>query len=118
MIGKLRTVVLDSARPAELARFYAAMLGATVVSEEPDWVVITEESGRRLAFQLSPEHQPPRFPDTTGSQQFHLDIMVEDIDTAERAVLDLGATRLDGQGSDFRVYADPAGHPFCLLWQD
>jgi hypothetical protein len=43
--------------------------------------------------------------------------MVEDIDTAEREVLALGATRLPGDGQDFRVYADPAGHPFCLIWR-
>jgi catechol 2,3-dioxygenase-like lactoylglutathione lyase family enzyme len=116
MIGQLRTVVLDCREPAELARFYIGLLGASVVAEEPDWVAIKDPAGRRLAFQRSPEHQPPQFPDPAGSQQLHLDVMVDDIETAERAVLDLGATRLDGDGDDFRVYADPVGHPFCLIW--
>jgi hypothetical protein len=40
--------------------------------------------------------------------------MVHDIDQAEPKVLALGARRLPGQGSSFRVYADPVGHPFCL----
>ena len=35
---------------------------------------------------------------------------------AEPKVLDLGARRLPGGGGDFRVYADPVGHPFCLVW--
>jgi Glyoxalase-like domain len=34
----------------------------------------------------------------------------------ERAALDVGATRLDGAGPNWRVYADPAGKPFCLVW--
>jgi hypothetical protein len=117
MIGQLRTVVLDCREPAELARFYLGLFGASVVTDEPDWISIVDESGRRLAFQRAPEHRPPIFPDPTGSQQFHLDVVVDDIDVAENAVLELGATRLDGEGDDFRVYADPAGHPFCLVWR-
>jgi hypothetical protein len=47
---------------------------------------------------------------------FHLDIRVADVDEAEPEVLALGARRLTGGGADFRVYADPVGHPFCLVW--
>jgi hypothetical protein len=47
---------------------------------------------------------------------FHLDIRVAGIDEAEPKVLTLGARRLIGGGADFRVYADPVGHPFCLVW--
>jgi hypothetical protein len=48
--------------------------------------------------------------------QAHLHFRVEDLDAAERAVLDLGATKFDHQPSArSRVYADPAGHPFCLV---
>ena len=46
---------------------------------------------------------------------FHLDIRVADVDAAEPRVLQLGARRLPGGGGDFRVYADPVGHPFCLV---
>jgi hypothetical protein len=38
-----------------------------------------------------------------------------DADAAEEAALALGATRLPGVGENWRVYADPHGHPFCLL---
>ena len=80
-----------------------------------------EPRGTRIAFQLSPEHRPPEFPDPAGSQQFHLDIAVDDVDEAEREVLAAGATRIPGAGSEqsddtFRVYRDPAGHTFCLVW--
>jgi catechol 2,3-dioxygenase-like lactoylglutathione lyase family enzyme len=80
--------------------------------------VLTEPSGRRLAFQLSPEHEPPQFPDPRGSQQFHLDIQVDDIDTAEREVLALGAIRVTDavENDPFRVFRDPAGHTFCLVY--
>ena len=44
------------------------------------------------------------------------DIRVADIAEAEPKVLALGARRLPGEGGDFRVYADPVGHPFCLVW--
>ena len=118
MIGKLRAVVLDTKDPAGLAKFYAGLLGGTVQNVDETWSVLTDGQGRRFAFQLSPEHEPPRFPDPRGSQQFHLDIEVDDIDTAERGVLALDATRAtdaEGEGR-FRVFRDPAGHTFCLVW--
>jgi predicted enzyme related to lactoylglutathione lyase len=118
MIGQLRSVVLDTKDPRRLGQFYEAVLGGTFDVVDDTWSVLTDPTGRRLAFQLSPEHEPPRFPDPRGSQQFHLDIQVDDIDTAERDVLALGATRVtDAEGDDrFRVFRDPAGHTFCLVW--
>jgi catechol-2,3-dioxygenase len=118
MIGRLETVVLDTRDPRQLARFYANAIGATIRTEEDDWVTIVDEGGRALSFQTAPEHRPPRFPDPAGSQQFHLDIRVDDVDEAERRILDLGATRVPDAREDgsFRVYRDPAGHPFCLVW--
>jgi catechol 2,3-dioxygenase-like lactoylglutathione lyase family enzyme len=117
MIGRLYSVVLDCADPAALAGFYAELLGARVVTDEDDWVVIVDGDGTRVAFQRSPQHRPPLFPDPTGSQQMHFDIVVNDVAVAERRVLALGARRLDGEGDDFKVFADPAGHPFCLVWK-
>jgi catechol 2,3-dioxygenase-like lactoylglutathione lyase family enzyme len=118
VIGKLRSVVVDCKDPHELATFYSKLLGGTLHREDETWVVLTDPTGRRLAFQLSPEHQPPRFPDPRGSQQFHLDIAVDDVDSAEPEVLALGATRVTDAVEDnlFRVYRDPAGHTFCLVW--
>jgi hypothetical protein len=118
MIGTLRSVVIDCRDPRLLADFYAGVLGGVPEPEDDTWVVLTDPAGRRLAFQLSPEHQPPRFPDQHGSQQFHLDVAVDDVDEAERKVLALGASRItDAVGENqFRVYRDPAGHTFCLVW--
>jgi catechol 2,3-dioxygenase-like lactoylglutathione lyase family enzyme len=118
MIGRVRSVVIDSRDPRGLAEFWAKVLGGTIAQEEPDWVVVRDDRGRRLAFQEAPEHEPPRFPDPRGSQQFHLDLEVEDIEEAEKQVLALGATRVVDahEDEDFRVFRDPAGHPFCLVY--
>lgn len=118
MLGKLRSTVVDCKDPMRVATFYAGVLGGEIEKEDDTWVVLTDPHGRRLAFQYSPEHEPPRFPDPRGSQQFHLDIQVDDPDAAEREVLDLGATRVADaeEDSTFRVFRDPAGHTFCLVW--
>jgi catechol 2,3-dioxygenase-like lactoylglutathione lyase family enzyme len=118
MIGELRSVVVDCKDPKGLATFYFGVLGGTVEAEDDTWVVLTDPHGRRLAFQYSPEHEPPKFPDPSGSQQFHLDVVVDDVDAAEREVRRLGATRVEGAVGEnrFRVFRDPAGHTFCLVW--
>jgi catechol-2,3-dioxygenase len=129
MIGRLGTVVLEAREPQQLARFYSHLLGLPVTCEDDEWVDIGQAGTTRLSFQHAPNHQPPRWPDPASSMQFHLDIEVDDIERAEAEVLALGATRLPwgsaeeeaagerppGEGG-FRVYADPAGHPFCLCW--
>ena len=59
-------------------------------------------------------------PDRKVPQQFHVDLTVDDVDAAEQAVLALGATKTAEQpgvpDGNWRVYLDPAGHPFCLCW--
>lgn len=117
MVGQLRSVVIDCPDPAELASFYEKLLGAERLAGGNDtWVVIVA-NGTRLAFQRSGNYKPPVFPDPHGSQQFHLDVLVDDVDAAEQQVLALGATLISRDNDDdFRVYADPVGHPFCLVW--
>ncbi|MGW7262106.1 VOC family protein [Streptomyces sp. NPDC054842] len=114
-LAELGAVVLDCPDPRALAGFYAEMLGGTVEGDG-DWVDLTVPGGRTLAFQAAPGFVPPKWPAAEHSQQFHLDLMVADLDTAEKGVLALGARPLDTEDRSrtFRVYADPAGHPFCL----
>jgi catechol 2,3-dioxygenase-like lactoylglutathione lyase family enzyme len=112
VIGRLHHVVIDCADPAALAQFYAELLGLRVTYASDDWVVLAEnDTSSGIAFQLAPDHQPPQWPDPTRPQQVHFDVMVEDVATATAKVLDIGARLLDGDG----VFADPAGHPFCLV---
>jgi catechol 2,3-dioxygenase-like lactoylglutathione lyase family enzyme len=112
MIGRMHHVVLDCQDPAALAAFYSALLGLPVTYRSEDWVVVAaSETTSGLAFQLAPDNKRPTWPDPAIPQQFHLDIMVEDVAEAGERVLALGAEKLDGE----HVYADPAGHPFCLI---
>lgn len=114
MIGKWHGLVIDTPDPSGLAAFYQELLGMQRVQDEGGWVVIGDAPDRPgLAFQHAPDLQAAEWPDPERPQQMHLDIMVSDLDQAEKEALALGARRLGG-GDRFRVFADPAGHPFCL----
>ncbi len=115
MIGRLHHVIIDCPDPPALAAFYSELLGLPVTWQEADFAVVARnDTSSGIAFQLAPDHHPPRWPDPRWPQQVHLDVMVDDVDAADRAVLALGARPLPADGGS-RVYADPAGHPFCLI---
>ena len=113
MIGSVRAFALDCPDPLALAAFYAGLVGGTVVEEAPEWV---ELEGTGLAFQRVADYRAPSWPGHQQPQQAHLDIGVADLEAAQAQALALGATLLeDWAGSkSWRVFADPAGHPFCL----
>jgi hypothetical protein len=112
VIGRVHHVVLDCPNPRSLATFYSRLLGDPITYDSDDWVVVsTSSQASGLAFQLSPDHRRPTWPNPSVPQQVHLDIMVEDVAAATPRVLELGATKLAGED----VFADPAGHPFCLV---
>jgi catechol-2,3-dioxygenase len=109
----LFAVTVDAPDASALARFYGDLLGMEVTYEGPEGALIVG-GGRSVMFQQVSGYNPPRWPDPAQPQQAHLDIIVEDLDTGEARALELGASRLNGGGKQFRVFADPAGHPFCL----
>ncbi len=112
MIGRLHHAAFDCPDPAALAAFYSEMLGWPVTYRDPDWVVVAaSDTSSGLAFQRAAGFRPPTWPDPAVPQQVHFDIMVDDLADAGLRVLALGARKLPGDG----VYADPAGHPFCLV---
>jgi catechol 2,3-dioxygenase-like lactoylglutathione lyase family enzyme len=116
VIGRLHHLVIDCPDPRGLAQFYSRLLGQPVTFAEDDFVVVSRDSHTSgLAFQLAPDLVPSSWPDPERPQQMHLDVMVDDIDEAEAAVLIIGARRLSEPGAGSRVFADPAGHPFCLI---
>jgi predicted enzyme related to lactoylglutathione lyase len=113
-IARFPTIVLDCPDPDALASFYGTMLDWTVTPED-GWVEIRAESGQCLAFQRVDGYRAPAWPSQEVPQQMHLDVVVDDLDTAEAEVVALGATKHEHQpGTTFRVFLDPAGHPFCL----
>jgi catechol 2,3-dioxygenase-like lactoylglutathione lyase family enzyme len=109
----LFAVTIDAPDAAGLARFYADLMGMEVSYEGPEGALITG-GGKSVMFQQISEYTAPRWPDPAHPQQAHLDILVDDLDSGEARARELGAARLDGEGEGFRVFADPAGHPFCL----
>ncbi|QFY11640.1 VOC family protein [Nonomuraea phyllanthi] len=117
-IAEFRSVVFDCPDPRALADFYSRLLGWPVTYADDDWVVVSDGgSPRRLAFQLAADFRAPTWPDPERPQQIHLDLTVDDLDTAEKQAVEIGAVKHDHQPSeddDFRVFLDPAGHPFCL----
>jgi catechol 2,3-dioxygenase-like lactoylglutathione lyase family enzyme len=113
--------VFDAADLAQESAFWAGVLGGTVNADD-DWHMVMVDGNPRIGVQLVEHHVPPDWPNGTPPQQIHLDVWVDDIDAAHAEVIALGAKLLqpakgDPEASDsFQVYADPAGHPFCLCW--
>ena len=113
-------MVLDCPEPWALARFWAGLLGGTPVEWYPGWVTLEPPPhGQRLSFQAS---SAPGVGDTL---RVHVDVLVEDLPAAHERVVAAGAVAIaehvsprpgpDGEPVGWRVYRDPAGHPFCLV---
>jgi predicted enzyme related to lactoylglutathione lyase len=122
----LDLVVLDCPDALALGRFYAEVLGWELEEgSDRDWTTILPPGGpsarggrAALAFQRIDDWVTPTWPGGEHPQQVHLDLTVDDIPAAEPAVLAAGARTHEHQPSEnggFRVYLDPAGHPFCLV---
>lgn len=114
-IARNPAFVIDCPDAAALANFYAAMLGWSVTAED-GWVDIRPDGGGNcISFQQVAGYRPPVWPGQEHPQQMHLDVVVDDLDDGEQQVLRLGAVKSEHQpGTTFRVFLDPAGHPFCL----
>jgi len=113
-IARFPQLVIDCPDPTALAAFYGAILDWPVQADD-DWAQIRADYGDSIGFQRVERHVPPTWPSHDAPQQMHVDVTVDDLDVAEAAVLDLGASKHPHQpGTTFRVFLDPAGHPFCL----
>lgn len=119
-IAKIDSFALDCADPRAVAEFYSAITGLEIERDDGEWVQLRSSGGPALAFQLAPDHQPPTWPTGERPQQAHLDLAVSDLDEGEQAVIALGARKADVQPhpDSWRVFFDPAGHPFCLVPDD
>lgn len=132
---RLRQVVLDTQDPRGLAEFYRQVLGLHYrPGDEPppagepdeagaDWLVLRGAPGQvQLAFQYVASVPPSTWPRDDVPQMLHLDTSVptkRDLDDQHRRVQALGARllldRSDDADEPLYVYADPAGHPFCIF---
>jgi len=114
-------VVFDAADVEAESAFWAAMLDGQVVDDDTNFhCVIDADEHWLIGVQRAPGHVPPQWPDG-NPQQIHLDLHVEDLQSAHDRAVSLGATLLQPAADPdaeegFQVYADPAVHPFCLGW--
>jgi len=115
----LWAAVLGAPDAGQLAGFYQRLLHWELVVDEPGWARIQPPGGGTcLSFQSEALYVPPVWPASPGSQQMtaHLDIRVDDLDSASAFAQGLGATLTDYQPQDdVRVLRDPAGNLFCLF---
>lgn len=114
-------VVFDAAELAAESAFWAGVLGGMVDADD-DWHTVLVDGKPKVAVQLAPDHQPPHWPGGIP-QQIHMDLWVQDFQEAHEQVTALGARVLQSvdaldpvRPDAFQVYADPAGHPFCLCF--
>ncbi|MFI1460026.1 VOC family protein [Nocardia carnea] len=114
-IARFGAVSLDSRDPHHLGQFYRALLDFEV-RYESDELVVLRGDGVMLTIELVENHQPPDWPGDQVPKQMHLDLFVDDLDTAERAAIERGAVKAGYQPAPdrWRVLIDPSGHPFCL----
>jgi catechol 2,3-dioxygenase-like lactoylglutathione lyase family enzyme len=114
----LYAVTIDAPDASALAAFYAAVTGMEVTYDGEYGAQITGAGHRgveyNVMFQPVADFTPPQWPDPQHPQQAHLDIAVESVAEAEPRVVELGATLVNRDANGFTVFADPAGHPFCL----
>ncbi|HET8659044.1 MAG TPA: VOC family protein [Micromonosporaceae bacterium] len=117
----LTGVNIGAPDPHALAAFYAGLLGWEIGREEANDVWLRPpDGGRGLSFQREDGYERPTWPAGPGDQQMmmHLEVMVDDLESAVAHAVSLGATVADFQPQpDVRVCLDPAGHPFCL-WRN
>ena len=117
-IARFPSFVIDCPDAPALAAFYAELLGwdTQPSNGDGDWVdVRSPDRTQCISFQPVADYRAPQWPGQDVPQQMHLDVVVQDLDAAEAAVVAIGASRHEHQpGTSFRVFNDPAGHPFCL----
>jgi hypothetical protein len=126
---QLDLLVIDCPDALALSRFWGTVLGwGTEDGADERWATLVPPGGgitpdnpdgrTTLAFQRIDDWVEPTWPGGAHPQQMHLDLATPDMDASEAAVLAAGARKHDHQPSTndgFRVFLDPAGHPFCLI---
>ena len=115
-----QVIVFDASDLEAESAFWAGLLGGEI-DRDGDWHMVMVDGAPRVGVQLAPDHIAPDWPDGVPPQQIHVDLWVDDFPSAHHEVMQRGARVLKPargatSGDDFQVYADPAGHPFCLVW--
>jgi hypothetical protein len=119
---------LDCDNPVDLAHFYSKITGLKIqpfdegeTAETCEWLELWDEKNRtKMAFQKIENYVKPTWPTGNLPQQAHMDFHAKDLDIAEKQMFEIGAVKAEFQPKPhrFRVYLDPAGHPFCIVQSD
>ena len=113
-IARFPSLVIDCPDAHELGQFYGKLLDWKI-EVRSGWAEVRADYGQCICFQQVDDYTAPEWPGQDVPQQMHMDVVVDDLDAAEVAAIELGATKAEHQpGTTFRVLLDPAGHPFCL----
>ena len=118
-VGRLTQLVLECDDAERLARFWQEVLDLPEPEGDSDWLTLRWEPVGRFSFHRVADYRPPPWPGERGEQHVHFDLLVDNLRDASLAVERAGARPmtdiLDPGPKSWRIYADPAGHPFCLV---
>lgn len=126
-IAHLAYTALDCENPIELADFYSKITGWPVEPlgdfspADVTWLELLDDKGfTKMAFQKIENYKKPTWPTGGLPQQAHMDFHAKDLDIAEKQLIEIGAVKAEFQPKPyrFRIYLDPAGHPFCIVQND
>jgi len=114
-VARVAMATLDCADPAPLAEFWAALLAGTVIASDERFSVVQTDTIMVGTVRV-PDYTPPTWPGGATPKHIHLELAVRDLEEAEAEALRLGAQKAEHQPQpdQWRIYLDPAGHPFCL----
>ncbi|MGN9781287.1 VOC family protein [Nonomuraea sp. ZG12] len=120
MTFSLTSLIVDAADLESESSFWHRLLGGSITRTATHHF-LRIDGFPVIVIQHAPGHVPPQWPDGV-SQQMHVDLATDDAATAAQRVLDAGGRRLRPADDDVvastrpgsRVYASPAGHPFCV----
>ncbi|MER6916047.1 VOC family protein [Streptomyces sp. NPDC000594] len=109
-------ITFDCPDPAELARFYGNALGLPIAYSTDDFILLGQEGSAGLGFNRLVGYRRPTWPDPSQEKQAHIELGVDDLDTAQAWLLAQGAVEpaVQPEPDRWRVLLDPAGHPFCI----
>ena len=116
MAAKVGYVAIDTVDPNSVAPFWCGLLGVqvdTTIGEGEFLILSPTEDGLTVGFQRVPEAK-------TGKNRVHLDLVVDDLDSATAEVERLGGRWLEPgttrelEGFRWRCMADPEGNEFDL----
>jgi hypothetical protein len=118
-VGRLTQLILECDDAERLARFWQEVLDLPEPEGDSNWLTLRWEPVGRFSFHRVAGYRPPSWPGERGEQHVHFDLLVDDLRRACLAVERAGACPLSDVLNPgpkaWRIYADPAGHPFCLV---